>query len=164
MILAGLGTLVPIGFSFIARPHLAPGALIYYPVEFIVFSALLIVAIPSAVKVNHKLNLPGGPLIAATLNCEPQPYGWGEVVLGGVLWSVIALVLLLIALFVGVGLLLYFFPSFIPPIWGPHIHLGRGVKPSAIWLVSEIVTSLFQPLCKRKSCFASSLWESSRGL
>ncbi len=141
MILAGLGTIIPLGFSFISRTHLTPGTGISVPIEFIVFSTVLIAAIPFAVKVNHQLALPGGPLITATLNREPQPYAWREVLLAGVLWSVIALVVLMIALFVGVGLLLYFFPSFVPRIPARQIQRAPVVKPSGIWLVSSVVVS-----------------------
>src|ERR1022692_1900656 len=91
MILAGWGTIIPLGFSFVSRTHLTPGTGISVWIEFIVFSIVLVAAIPFAVKVNHELALPGGPLITATLNREPQPFGWREVLLAGVLWSVIAL-------------------------------------------------------------------------
>ena len=141
MILAGLGTIIPLGFSFISRTHLRPGTGLNVWIEFIVFSIVLIAAIPFAVKVNHELALPGGPLITATLNHEPQPYGWGEVLLAGVLWSVIALLVFAVAFFVGVGLLFYFFPSFIPRIPARQIQHAPIVKPSWIWLASGVVTS-----------------------
>lgn len=140
MILAGLGTLIPLGFDFIGSTHFAPGALIYMPVEFVVISGVLIALIPFAVKANHQLDLPGGPLITATLNHEPKPFGWGEVVLGGVLWSVTALVVSMIAIAAGVGLLLCFFPSFLPILKSHYPHSGPTVRPSAIWLVSDLVT------------------------
>src|ERR1700684_2400022 len=144
MILAGLGTTIPLGFSLITRTYPAPGALVRD--SFIIESAVLIAAIPFAVKVNHKLDLPGGPLITSMLNHEPLPYGWGEVVLGGVLWSVIFNV----AVFAGVGFLLYFFPSFIP---AHPVRQVPAVKPSAIWLVSAIVTSAFSAAVREEILF-----------
>ena len=116
MILAVAGILIPLGFGLITRSYPAPGMIIRDSIGFIVESAVLIAAIPLAVKINHRLGLPGGPLIIATLNREPLPYGWGEVVLGGVLWSVIFLVGELAVLSVGVGLLLHFLPSLVPAL------------------------------------------------
>ncbi|MFZ2059987.1 MAG: CPBP family glutamic-type intramembrane protease [Candidatus Binatus sp.] len=132
MILAGLGTLVSVGFDFIRMRQFAPGTDLSVSVEFIIISAVLIALIPVAVKINHKLDLPGGPLITATLGREPQPYRWRDVVLGGVLWAVI---LMIIAL-VGTGLFLYFFPSFIPK---HPINKTPIVKPSELWLLCGVV-------------------------
>src|ERR1700723_2399119 len=102
MILAGLGTIIPLGFGLISRAYPASSVLTPDSIGFFVESAVLIAAIPLAVKVNHKLGLPGGPLITSTLNDEPLPYGWGEVVLGGVLWSVIFLLAFMAVIAVGV--------------------------------------------------------------
>jgi membrane protease YdiL (CAAX protease family) len=140
MILAGLGTLIPVGFSFIGRTHLRSATSISSWIEFIVVSSGLIAAIPFAVKVNHELDLPGGPLIIATLRREPQPYRWREVLLAGVLWAVIALVVLVIGVSVVVGLLLCFLPSYVPHI-PRSIQHAPIVKPSEIWLVSSVVIS-----------------------
>ncbi len=141
MILATAGTVIPLGFVFVSRTHFPPGTPSYNPVEFVFISGVLIALIPFAVKANHQLGLPGGPLITAALNHEPKPFGWGEVVLGGVLWSVTALVVWMIAIAAGVGLLLYFFPSFLPILKSHYPHSGPTVRPSAIWLVSDLVTS-----------------------
>ncbi len=140
MILAGLGTLIRVEFGFISRTHIAPAAVYKFPVEFVVISGVLIASIPFAVKANHQLDLPGGPLITATLNHEPKPFGWGEVVLGGVLWSLTWLVVLMIAVAAGVGLLLYFFPSFLPTLKSHYPHSAPTVRPSTIWLVADLVT------------------------
>jgi membrane protease YdiL (CAAX protease family) len=153
MILAGLGTTIPLGFSIISRTYPAPGALLRDSIGFIIESAVLIATIPFAVKVNHKLDLPGGPLITSTLNREPLPYGWGEVLLGGVLWSVIFTVGAFAVLSVGVGFLLYFFPSFIPAISAHPIRQVPTVKPSAIWLVSAIVTNAFSAAVQEEIFF-----------
>lgn len=136
MILAGAGTLIPLGFGFISIPQFAPGADMRVSVEFIAVSTVLIALIPLAVKVNHKLDLPGGPLITATLRREPQPYRWGEVVLGGALWALV----LMIIVFLGTGLLLYFFPSFIPK---HPINKVPIVKPSELWFLCGAVISAF---------------------
>jgi hypothetical protein len=136
MILAGLGTLIPLGFGFISRTHSAPGVNIGISVEFIAVSTVLIALIPLAVKINHKLGLPGGPLITATLSREPQPYRWGEVVLAGALWAVVWM----IAVFLCIGLFLYFFPSFIPE---HPINKMPIVKPSGLWLLCGVATSAF---------------------
>jgi membrane protease YdiL (CAAX protease family) len=153
MILAGAATLIPLGFGLITRSYPAPGMVIRDSFGFFVESAVLIVAIPLAVKINHKLELPGGPLITATLNREPLPYGWGEVVLGGVLWSVIFLVGELAVLSVVVGLLLHFFPSLVPAVPVRQIRQVPTVKPSAIWLVPEIVTSAFSAAVREEILF-----------
>ena len=140
MILAGAGTCIRLGFSFISRKHFAPGTVVDNPIEFIVLSIVLIALIPFAVKDSHQLGLPGGPLITSKLNGKPQPYGWGEVLIAGVLWSVIALVVLMIALVVSFSLLAYFSHSLVPhlpyPIQQPHF-----VKPSEIWLATYVLTS-----------------------
>jgi hypothetical protein len=141
IILASAATFIPLGFGLISREYPAPGTVIRDSIEYIVETAVLIAAIPSAVKINHKLDLPGGPLVTATLNGEPLPYEWSEVVLGGVLWSVIFLLGVVAVIAVGVGLLLYFFPLSVPPIAVRRLHQVPTVKPSAILLVSEIVTS-----------------------
>ena len=141
IILASLGTLIPLGFGFICKGHLAGGTLIYNPTQFIGLSIVLTVSIPFAVKANHQLGLPGGPLIIATLNREPRPYPWREVFLGGVLWSVIFFLLSLIAVFIGAGLLLYFFPWFIPHFLRHRVSGAPIVKRSETWLVSSIVIS-----------------------
>lgn len=125
MILAVAGTLIPLGFGFISIRHFAPRADMRVSVEFIAVSAVLIALIPLAVKVNHKLDLPGGPLITAKIRREPQLYRWRDVVLGGVLWAVIWMPIV----FVGTGLFLYFFPSFIPK---HPINKMPIVKPSVL--------------------------------
>jgi membrane protease YdiL (CAAX protease family) len=153
MILAGLGTITPLGFGLISRAYPASRVLTPDSIGFFVESAVLIAAIPLAVKVNHKLGLPGGPLITSTLNGEPPPYGWGEVVLGGVLWSVIFLIGVVAVLSVGVGLRLYFSPSFGFGIPARHIRHVPKMKPSAIWLVSEIVTRAFSAAVREEILF-----------
>jgi hypothetical protein len=137
MTLAAAGTFIPLGFNLISRVYPPPRILTPASIAFFVESAVLIAAIPFAVKINHKLELPGGPLITATLNREPLPYGWSEVVLGGVLWSLIFLVGELALLFVGVGLLLHFFPSLGSAIPIHQIRQVPTARPSAIWLVSR---------------------------
>ena len=107
--------------------------------EFIIISTVLIALIPFAVKINHKLDLLGGPLIIATLGREPRPYRWRDVVLGGVLWAVI----LIIVVSVGVGLFLYFFPSFIPKHPKHPINKMTIEKPSVLWLLCGVVTVAF---------------------
>ena len=139
MILAGAGTLTELGFSLIGRKHFAPGTVVDN-LEFIVTSTVLIALIPFAVKASRQLGLPGGPLITAKLNGEPQSYGWGEVFIAGVLWSVIALVVLMIAVAISIGLLRYFFPSLVPHIPAHQIQQGWIVKPSRSWLAAYIVT------------------------
>jgi hypothetical protein len=135
IVLASLGTLVQLGYGFIAIRHFSPGTDLGVSVEFIIMSAILIALIPLAVNINHRLDLLGGPLIIATLGREPQPYRWRDVVLGGVLWAVI----LMIIGSVGIGFFLYFFPSFIPkhPIYRMPI-----VKPS-VWLLCGAAISAF---------------------
>jgi hypothetical protein len=153
MILAGAGTFIPLGFGFITRAYPASRVLALDSIGFFVESAVLIAAIPFAVKISHKLELPGGPLLTATLNREPLPYGWSEVVLGSVLWSVIFLVGVTAVFLVGVGMLLYFFPSLGPAIPIHQIRQVPTVKPSAIWLVSEIVTSAFSAAVREEILF-----------
>jgi CAAX prenyl protease-like protein len=136
IILASLGTLVRLAYGFIAIRHFAPGTAISVPVEFIITSTVLIALIPLAVKINHKLDLFGGPLIIATLGREPQPYRWREVVLGGVLWAVI----LMIIGFVVTGLFLYFVPSVIPK---HPIKKMPVVKPSVLWPLCGLAISAF---------------------
>jgi len=136
MILATAGTLIPLGFGFISITHFAPGTHLRVSPEFIAISTVLIALIPLAVKINHKLDLPGGPLIIATLSREPQPYRWGEVVLGGTLWAVVWVTII----FLGTGLFLYFFPAFIPK---HPINKMPIVKPSELWLLCGAVTSAF---------------------
>jgi membrane protease YdiL (CAAX protease family) len=153
VILATAGTFIPLGFNLIISAYPPPKILTPASIGFFVESAVLIAAIPFAVKINHKLGLPGGPLITATLNGEPLPYAWSEVVLGGVLWSVIFLVGELAFLFVGVGLLLYFFPSLAQAISVRQLHQVQTVKPSAIWLVSQIVTSAFSAAVREEILF-----------
>lgn len=138
MILAGLATLVPMGFSVMSGTHLPPGTW-SVSIEVVVFSAVLIAAIPFVVRINHQFDLPGGALITAIVNREPRPYGWAEVLLAGVLWSVIALVLLVIILVVGVALLFVFFRSFLPTIPARRIQQAPTAKQSAIWLVFGVV-------------------------
>jgi hypothetical protein len=139
LILAIGDTLIELGFGFISGVHVAPEILIRGTIEFIVVSVVLVAMIPFAVKVNHELGLPGGPLIAAKLNGEEQPYRWSRVLRDGVLWSVVARVALMIAVFVGVGWLLYFFPSFVPPIPAHQIHYAPVAMPSASWRVFRVV-------------------------
>jgi membrane protease YdiL (CAAX protease family) len=136
MILASLGTLIPLGFGYISIRHCAPGADMRVSAEFIAISTVLTALIPLAVKINYKLDLPGGPLITAMLGREPQPYRWGEVVLGGALWALV----LMIIVFFGTGLLLYFFPAFIPK---HPINKMPIVKPSELWLLCGAVISAF---------------------
>jgi membrane protease YdiL (CAAX protease family) len=138
IILAGLGTAVPLGIVFISSKHLTPRLSVNEWIEFVVFSAVLIAAIPFAVKVNREFDLPGGPLITATIYREPKPYRWREVLIASVLWTLIALTVLMIALFV-VDLVLIFFPSFGPRIMPHRTHRAQVVKPSAIWLASGVV-------------------------
>lgn len=140
MTLAAAGTLIPLGFSFISRKHLAPGTGVNN-LEFIFISTVLIALIPFAVKASRQLGLPGGPLLTAKLNGEPEPYGWAEVFIAGLLWSLIALVVLIIALAVAFILLAYFFPSLVPHIPAHQVQQGRIVKPSESWLVASVVTS-----------------------
>jgi|ERR1700722_3615704 len=71
MILAGAATFIPLGFNLISKAHPPPKILTPAWIAFFVESAVLIAAIPFAVKINHKLGLPGGPLITSTLNREP---------------------------------------------------------------------------------------------
>jgi membrane protease YdiL (CAAX protease family) len=137
MTLAAAGTLTKLGFSLISRKQFALGTVVN---EFVVVSIILIALIPSAVKASHQLGLPGGPLITAKLNGEPRPYRWGEVLIAGVLWSVIALVVLMITVFAGVGLLAHFFPSLVPHFPAYQIQQGWIVKPSRSWLAAYIVT------------------------
>jgi membrane protease YdiL (CAAX protease family) len=150
-----MGTLIPLGFSFISRTHLALGTVIDNPIEFIVKfivpCMVLTALIPFAVKANRQFDLPGGPLITANLNGEAQPYGWGEVLIAGVLWPIFALVVIviaMIALFVGIGLLAYFFPSLARPRARTHlpprqIQPGLVVRPSGIWIVCSVVIFAF---------------------
>jgi membrane protease YdiL (CAAX protease family) len=135
MILAVMGTLIQLGFGFINRTHSAPGTFVRGSIEFIVVSAVLISAIPFAVKINHELGLPGGPLITAKLNGEEQPYRWSLIVLGGVLWSVVGMV----TVFVGQALFVVFIlRRTVPAHQIPHAPI---VRPSASWLVFKAVMS-----------------------
>ena len=137
MILAVMGTLIQLGFGFINRTHSAPGTFVRASIEFIVVSAVLIFAIPFAVKINHELGLPGGPLITAKLNGEEQPYRWSLTVLGGVLWSVVGMV----TVFVGQALFVVFILR--PTVPAHQIYRAPIVRPSASWLVfSALVSSV----------------------
>jgi membrane protease YdiL (CAAX protease family) len=135
MILAVMGALIQLGFGFINRTHSAPGTFVRGSIEFIVVSAVLISAIPFAVKISHELGLPGGPLITAKLNGEEQPYRWSLIVLGGVLWSVVGMV----TIFVGQALFIVFILR--PTVPAHPIHHTPIVRPSASWLVFKAVMS-----------------------
>ena len=137
MILAVMGTLIELGFSFVSGTQSAPGTFVRGSIEFIVVSAVLISAIPFAVKVNHELGLPGGPLITAKLNGEEQPYRWSLTFLGGILWSVVGMVTVL----VGQALFVVFILR--PTVPAHQIHHAPIVRPSASWLVfSALVSSI----------------------
>ena len=137
MILAVMGTLIELGFSFVSGTQSAPGAFVRGSIEFIVVSAVLISAIPFAVKVNRELGLPGGPLITAKLNGEEQPYRWSLIFLGGILWSVVGMVTVL----VGQALFVVFILR--PTVPAHQIHHAPIVRPSASWLVfSALVSSI----------------------
>ena len=135
MILAVMGTLIQLGFGFINRTHYATGTFVHASIEFIVVSAVLISAIPFAVKINHELGLPGGPLITAKLNGEEQSYRWSLVFLAGVLWSVVGMV----TVFVGQALFVVFILR--PTVPARQFHHAPIVKPSASWLVFKAVMS-----------------------
>ncbi len=137
MILAVIGTLIQLGFGFINRTRSAPGTFVRGSIEFIVVSAVLISAIPFAVKANRELGLPGGPLITAKLNGEEQPYRWSPLFLGGVLWSVVGMV----TVFVGQALFVVFILRL--TVSAHQIHHAPIVRPSASWLVfSALVSSI----------------------
>jgi membrane protease YdiL (CAAX protease family) len=135
MILAVMGTLIQLGFSFISEPQFAPRTFVRGSIEFIIVSTVLISAIPFAVKVNRELGLPGGPLITAKLNGEEQPYRWSVVFLGGILWSVAAM----FTLFVGRVLFVMFVLR--PTVSAHQFHHSPIARPSASWLVFSAVIS-----------------------
>jgi membrane protease YdiL (CAAX protease family) len=133
LVLAIAGTLIQLRFGFISGGHFAPGIVARGSIEFVVVTIVLTAMIPFAVKINHQLGLPGGPLITAKINGDERPNRWGRVFRDGVLWSVIGASALI------VGRVL-FVACFLSPTLPAHeIHSAPVVISSLGWLAFSTV-------------------------
>jgi membrane protease YdiL (CAAX protease family) len=135
MTLAAMSTLIELGFVFVSSAHFGTKPVTGGQIVAILVCIVLIAMIPFAVKINYQLGLPGGGLIAAKLNGEEQPYRWSQVLLGGVLWSIVGMV----AFFFLRGFFVWFFAH--PTVSAGQIHRMPIPKPSEIWLISSVVIS-----------------------
>jgi membrane protease YdiL (CAAX protease family) len=135
-ILAGVGLVAETGFGFIEGMHFVPGKFFRRSIWPIVVSIGLMILIPLAVKVNHELGLPGGPLITRRKG-EKKSYPWSEVLRDAAVWTVVlaivdsavAILLTLLALRFNLG---------IPVNRDRHRSMPRA--PSIEWLVFIGVT------------------------